>query len=72
MSNYTHIHPDFHHIMALSDDERLEFLDHPRWVGYERAAHLLNIMQPLPPNIFAKENWRKQTWILKSSFFFLF
>lgn len=47
MSDYLHIHPDFRHIMALSDKERIEFLDQPRWVGYKSAKHALDMLQGL-------------------------
>ncbi len=47
MTSYAHIHPDFRHIMALSDKERLEFLDQPRWIGYQSAQQILDTLQGL-------------------------
>lgn len=44
---YSHIHPEFRHIMGLSDGERLEFLDQPRWIGYEAAHRILDTLQGL-------------------------
>lgn len=47
MSDYMHIHPDFHHVMMLTDQERMEFLDQPRWIGYQNAQHILDTLQGL-------------------------
>lgn len=47
MSAYEHIHPDFRHIMSLSDQERIEFLDEPRWIGYKTAQQILETLQGL-------------------------
>lgn len=47
MSKYEHIHPDFRHIMMLSEKERLEFLDEPRWIGYHTAQQVLDTLQSL-------------------------
>lgn len=47
MNGYAHIHPDFHHVMALSDKDRIEFLDHPRWIGYDNAQQILDMLQGL-------------------------
>lgn len=44
---YDHIHADFRHVMALSDAERLAFLDQPRWIGYHRAQQILDTLQGL-------------------------
>lgn len=45
--SYQHIHPDYWHILSLSDKERIQFLDEPRWVGYERAKTILDTLQGL-------------------------
>lgn len=45
MNTYNHIHPDFRHIMQLSDKERIEFLDEPRWNGYHTAQQILDTLQ---------------------------
>jgi hypothetical protein len=47
MSAYEHIHPDFRHIMALSDRERIEFLDQPRWIGYKTGQQIMDTLQGL-------------------------
>jgi len=47
MSTYEHIHPDFRHILMLSDKERMEFLDEPRWIGYHTAQQILDTLQGL-------------------------
>ncbi len=47
MSEYAHIHPDFRHLMALSDKERIAFLDRPRWIGYATAHQILETLQGL-------------------------
>ncbi|MDH5298125.1 MAG: TniB family NTP-binding protein [Desulfobulbaceae bacterium] len=47
MSGYEHIHPDFRHIMALSDKERIDFMDQPRWIGYTAAQGILDTLQGL-------------------------
>lgn len=44
---YDHIYPDFRHIMALSDKERIEFMDQPRWIGYEKAQQFLDTIRGL-------------------------
>lgn len=47
MNTYEHIHPDFRHVMALSAEERMEFLDQPRWIGYTVAQNILDTLQGL-------------------------
>jgi hypothetical protein len=47
MSNYNHIHPDFHHIMMLSDEERIRFMDQPRWVPYAATKQIMDTLQGL-------------------------
>jgi len=47
MSGYEHIHPDFRHIMALSDKERIEFMDQPRWIGHKTAQQIMDTLQGL-------------------------
>lgn len=47
MSAYDHVHPDFQHILLLSNQERLEFLDEPRWIGYHTALQVLDTLQGL-------------------------
>lgn len=47
MSVAEHIHPDFRHIVGLSDQERLDFLDQPRWIGYKTAQQILDTLVAL-------------------------
>ncbi len=47
MSAYEHIHPDFRHVMLLSDQERIEFLDEPRWISYQAAQQIMDTLQGL-------------------------
>lgn len=59
MSDYKHIHPDFRYVLGLSDEERLAFLEQPRWIGYPRAQAILDTFaglmdkpqQPRMPNL---------------------
>lgn len=45
--DYQHLHADFRHIMALSNKERIEFMDMPRWIGYKSAQQILDTLQDL-------------------------
>ena len=45
--DYRHLHADFMHIMALTDQERVEFMDMPRWIGYKSAQQILDTLQGL-------------------------
>ncbi|MFC5302008.1 TniB family NTP-binding protein [Azospira restricta] len=47
MTNFDHIHPDFRHIMALSDKERMAFMDEPRWIAYPAANRILDSLRGL-------------------------
>lgn len=47
MSGIDHIHPDFHHILHLSQKERLDFLDAPRWIGYKTAQQIIDSLHGL-------------------------
>src|SRR5487761_1938857 len=47
VNNYEHIHPDFRHIMGMSDSERIAFMDEQRWIGYKSAQHILDTLQGL-------------------------
>lgn len=44
---FAHIHEKFRHIALLPDNERIDFIDTPRWIGYSRANEVLEIMQGL-------------------------
>lgn len=44
---FAHIHPDFRELMTCSDEQRLAFLERPRWIGYDRAQLALDTMQAL-------------------------
>lgn len=45
--NYDHIHPDFRHIMAFSDKDRMAFMDMPRWISYPTAQKIIESLQGL-------------------------
>ena len=47
MSGNDHIHPDFQHILGLTQQERLDFLDEPRWIGYKSAQLIIDSLQGL-------------------------
>lgn len=47
MSEFSHIHPDFQHIMALSAKDRLAFLDEPRWIGYDTSRLIMDSLNAL-------------------------
>ena len=47
MSDYPHIAPEFRHMLAGSAEERIEFVQTPRWIGYESASGVLDQMQRL-------------------------
>lgn len=56
-SLYTHIHDKFLHLMTSSNEERIAFLDEPRWVGYNIAKeitdNLVSLMnKPKRPRMF--------------------
>lgn len=42
-----HIHKDFRHIAHLSNEQRIEFIDSPRWIGYTTAKKAIDVMQGL-------------------------
>lgn len=44
---YSHIHSDFRHLMLLGKQERLNFLDEPRWIGYSTAKDIIDSLQHL-------------------------
>ena len=56
---YSHIHEKFQYTMNLSEEERIEFLDQPRWVSYDVAndimLNLVSLMnkpkRPRMPNL---------------------
>ncbi|MBA5983510.1 TniB family NTP-binding protein, partial [Pseudomonas sp. MD195_PC81_125] len=47
MTNYAHITPQFRDVMEKSDLDRLAFLDEPRWVDYQAANNLMDILNGL-------------------------
>lgn len=44
---FEHIHPDFRHIISLPNQDRIDFLDAPRWIGYKKATNLIDLMSGL-------------------------
>ncbi|CRM90422.1 Bacterial TniB protein [Pseudomonas sp. 22 E 5] len=47
MTEYAHISPQFRGLMVKSDLERIEFLDAPRWIDYQAAKSLMEILDGL-------------------------
>ena len=39
---YEHVHKKFRHLVTASNQERIEFLDEPRWVGYAVANKIID------------------------------
>ena len=42
--NLAHLHPNFHHLMNLTDKERIYFLHEPRWIGYTKANEIISML----------------------------
>ena len=40
----SHLHPKFHNIIGLTDEERINFLHEPRWIGYADATKIIDMM----------------------------
>lgn len=47
MTSHEHIHPDFRHIMGLSDSDRIAFMDQPRWIAYPQSNRILDTLRGL-------------------------
>lgn len=47
MTQYKHIHPEFRAVMLQSDQERIDFLYEPRWIGYPVAQKLMDLLHHL-------------------------
>ncbi len=47
MNTFEHIFPEFRHVMALSDAERIRFMETPRWIGYPKAQSVLQTLEKL-------------------------
>ncbi len=45
--NFEHIHGDFQHIMGMSAQERISFMDQPRWINYKTSNKILDTLQGL-------------------------
>jgi len=43
-NNYSHIHPQFQSIADKPNEERIEFIDEPRWLGYPRAKEVHSLL----------------------------
>lgn len=43
----THLHPDLRHVLGFSAEERIEFMDQPRWLGYPLANRTIEAMRGL-------------------------
>ncbi|BCO29473.1 hypothetical protein MIZ03_4396 [Rhodoferax lithotrophicus] len=46
-TKYEHVHPDFRHIIGMTDKQRIEFMDQPRWISYRLAQQILDNLQGL-------------------------
>ncbi|MDD0824291.1 TniB family NTP-binding protein [Mannheimia sp. AT1] len=56
-TQYEYIHEKFRHLVSASNQERIEFLDEPRWIGYPVAnqivENLVSLMnKPKRPRMF--------------------
>ena len=40
----SHLHPNFRHVVSLSNQERINFLHAPRWIGYPLANNIIERM----------------------------
>lgn len=47
MNQYEHVHPDFRHILLLSNTERIAFLESPRWIDYPIAKKIHDTLHGL-------------------------
>lgn len=47
MTTYEHVHPDFRHVLLLSDEQRMQFMDQSRWLSYPGAQYVLDQLQAL-------------------------
>lgn len=47
LNEYQHVHEKFRHILFLSEKEKLEFLEQPRWIGYSTANIIIDNLQGL-------------------------
>lgn len=41
------MHDNFVHVLGLSPKERINFMEHPRWIPYPKATHLLDSLRHL-------------------------
>lgn len=47
MTDHAHLLPECLAVMTLSDEERIAWMDYPRWIGYPRATDILDVLQGL-------------------------
>ena len=47
MSRFDHVHESYRHVMALGERERVDFLEHQRWIGYPVASRILERLERL-------------------------
>lgn len=45
--DFEHIHPNFRAVMYGSDQQRLDYLKHERWIGYQAASTALDTLKGL-------------------------
>lgn len=46
-STFDHVHPNFREVVTHSDEDRMAFIDQPRWIGYPQAKFIIDTMQGL-------------------------
>jgi len=47
MADYPHLHTSLAEIIQLNDEDRIEWITRPRWIGYPRAQELLAKLEDL-------------------------
>lgn len=47
MTSYEHLHAEFRHVMGLRDQDRIAFMDLPRWIAYPAANRVLDTLRGL-------------------------
>ncbi len=42
--SFDHVHPNYRHLFNVSDNERINFLYEPRWIGYPQANKIIDVI----------------------------
>ncbi|PCI19157.1 MAG: transposase, partial [Piscirickettsiaceae bacterium] len=58
MSNYGHIKKEFHNLLQLSDEKRIESLYEPIWINYPKTQDIIKLLTSLinRPKILRMQN----------------